>query len=107
MSEKQWFAFDVRTTANNREAIEYGLMEAGALGTETVDSESDVLVTGYFANAIDEELVRRVLVDAGRSYSQDRGEVGRIDFKVRAVVDRDWLAEWKKSWQPVQVGRFI
>jgi hypothetical protein len=55
MSEKQWFAFDVRTTANDREAIEYGLMEAGALGTETVDSESDVLVTGYFANAIDEE----------------------------------------------------
>ena len=107
MSEKQWFAFDVRTTANDREAIEYGLMEAGALGTETVDSESDVLVTGYFANAIDEELVRRVLVDAGRIYCRDPGEIDRIDFKVRAVVDRDWLAEWKKSWQPVQVGRFI
>ena len=47
------------------------------------------------------------MVDAGRIYCRDPGEIDRIDFKVRAVVDRDWLAEWKKSWQPVQVGRFI
>src|SRR5947207_4475598 len=107
MSEKQWFAFDVTTTTDNREAIEYGLMEAGALGTETVDSESDVLVTGYFENPIDENKVRRALVDAWRLYDQVPSEIDRVNFKVRAVADRDWLAEWKKSWQPVQVGRFI
>ena len=107
MSEKQWFAFDVTTTPDNREAIEYGLMEAGALGTETVDSESDVCVTGYFENPIDENKVRRALVDAWRLYNQVPSEIDRVNFKVRAVADRDWLAEWKKSWQPVQVGRFI
>src|SRR5438105_7160714 len=107
MSEKQWFAFDVTTTPNNREAIEYGLMEAGALGTETVDSESDVCVTGYFENPIDENKVRRALVDACRIHNQVPSEIDRVDLKVRAVADRDWLAEWKKSWQPVQVGRFI
>src|SRR5258708_29342780 len=27
---------------------------------------------------------------------------------IRAVADEDWLGEWKKSWQPVEVGaRFI
>jgi len=107
MSEKQWFAFDVTTTPNNREAIEYGLMEAGALGTETVDSESDVLVIGYFENPVDENKVRRALVDACRIHNQVPSEIDRVDLKVRAVADRDWLAEWKKSWQPVQVGRFI
>jgi ribosomal protein L11 methyltransferase len=107
MSEKQWVAFDVMTTPNNREAIEYGLMEAGALGTETIDSEDGVRVTGYFANAVDEKKVHVALVAAGRIYNQVPGEIDRIDFKVRAVADRDWLAEWKKSWQPVQVGRFI
>jgi ribosomal protein L11 methylase PrmA len=107
MSEKQWFAFDVTTTPNNREAIEYGLMEAGALGTETVDSENDVRVTGYFEDPVDEDKVRRALVDAWRLYNQVPSEIDRVNFKVRAVADRDWLAEWKKSWQPVQVGRFI
>jgi ribosomal protein L11 methyltransferase len=107
MSEKQWFAFDVTTTLNNREAIEYGLMEAGALGTETVDSEHDVRVTGYFASPVDEKKVHGALIDAWRIYNQVPSEIDRVDFKVRAVADRDWLAEWKKSWQPVQVGRFI
>ena len=107
MSEKQWSAIDVTTTPNNREAIEYGLMEAGALGTETVEAESDVRVTGYFASPIDEKIVHGALVDAWRIYNQVPGEIDRIDFEVRAVADRDWLAEWKKSWQPVQVGRFI
>ncbi len=107
MSEKQWFAFDVQTTAANREAIEYGLMEAGALGTETMDTEDDVRVTGYFENPIDENTVRRALVEAWRLYHHDSGELGRLDFKTRGVAERDWLAEWKKSWQPIQVGRFI
>src|SRR5205085_11204053 len=51
--------------------------------------------------------VRRALVDAWRLYSVGPNEIDRVNFKVRAVADRDWLAEWKKSWQPVQVGRFI
>ena len=88
MSEKQWVAFDVTTTPDNREAIEYGLMEAGALGTETVDSESDVLVTGYFENPVDENKVRCALVDAWRLYNQDPSEIDRVDLKVRAVADR-------------------
>jgi ribosomal protein L11 methyltransferase len=107
MSGKQWFAFDAMTRPDYREAIEYGLMEAGALGTETVDSEDDVRVTGYFESPVDEEKVHHALVDAWRLYNQTPNEIDRVKFKVRAVADRDWLAEWKKSWQPVQVGRFI
>jgi ribosomal protein L11 methyltransferase len=26
---------------------------------------------------------------------------------VREIEERDWLGEWKQSWQPVEIGRFI
>jgi ribosomal protein L11 methyltransferase len=26
-------------------------------------------------------------------------------MNVREIADRDWLDEWKKSWQPVEIGR--
>jgi ribosomal protein L11 methyltransferase len=28
-------------------------------------------------------------------------------MKFREVEGRDWLAEWKKGWRPVEVGRFV
>jgi ribosomal protein L11 methyltransferase len=28
-------------------------------------------------------------------------------MNLREVENRDWLAEWKKNWQPVRVGRFV
>jgi ribosomal protein L11 methyltransferase len=28
-------------------------------------------------------------------------------MQLREIEDRDWLGEWKKSWQPVEVGCFI
>jgi ribosomal protein L11 methyltransferase len=87
------------------EAIEYGLMEAGAQGTETNESGANVMVSGYFDAIPDLEIVRTALLDALRIYNL--GSAALIDLKTREVPDRDWLAEWKKDWQPVEVGRFI
>ena len=93
--------------ATAREAVEYALMEAGALGTETDDtSEELVRVTGYFDRTPDRELVRRELADALRVYDLPTSSVSEMNL--REVADEDWLGEWKKSWQPVAVGqRFI
>ena len=67
MSEKQWYAAEVTVSTESREAIEYGLMEAGALGTETRDADPDQLtVVGYFPASPEIETVRGALVDAGR-----------------------------------------
>lgn len=105
MIEKTYFAAEVVVSADAREAVEYGLMEAGALGTETCDSGTEQLVTGYFDRQFDLDEVRAALVEALRVYNLAAGEFREL--KVQAVPDRDWLAEWKKSWQPVEVGRFI
>ena len=106
MNEKQWYAAEVPVSAESREAIEYGLMEAGALGTETREADRDhLIVVGYFPAPPEIETVRAALVDARRVYGFTPDAAP--DLKIEEVPDRDWLAEWKKGWQPIKAGRFM
>jgi ribosomal protein L11 methyltransferase len=101
-----WHAVDVEVEAQAREALEYALMEAGALGTETTDPDDTTLkVTGYFDRTPDRERVRAELAEALRIYELPSSSV--LDMNVREVANEDWLGEWKKNWQPVESGRFI
>jgi ribosomal protein L11 methyltransferase len=94
-------ALDVDVEPDAREAVEYALMEAGALGTETVDQK----VTGYFSEIPERERIRSELFEALRIYNLPSSSVR--DMNVREVAQRDWLEEWKQNWQPVEIGRFI
>jgi ribosomal protein L11 methyltransferase len=96
-----WQALDVEIEPAAREAVEYALMEAGALGTETTDTK----VTAYFSQVPDRESVRSELLEALRIYDLPSSSVR--DMNLREVENRDWLEEWKKNWQPVEIGRFI
>lgn len=101
-----WHALEVEVEPAACEAVEYALMEAGALGTETNDGDELLRVTAYFDEVPDRERLRTELAEALRIYSLPSSSVR--DMSVRVVTDRDWLAEWKKGWQPVEVGkRFI
>jgi ribosomal protein L11 methyltransferase len=100
-----WYVAEAIIAREAIEAAGYGLMEAGALGTETSDVDTKVIVRGYFETCPDLATVRAALEDALRIYILPQTSL--IDLKVAEVADRDWLAEWKKDWQPVEVGRFI
>ena len=101
-----WYALDVDLEPAAREAVEYALMEAGALGTETGDESDGVLrITGYFASTPDRERLRSELFEALRIYDLPSSSVR--DMNVREVAQRDWLEEWKQNWQPVEIGRFV
>ena len=101
-----WHALDLEVEPAAREAVEYSLMEAGALGTETVDRTDGLAqVTGYFSAIPEREVVRYQLAEALRVYQLPSSSVR--DMTVREVPDRDWLAEWKESWRPVEVGSFV
>lgn len=124
-SARLWHALDVDIDAAAREAVEYALMEAGALGTETDDvrqtsvcrSSSELndkvnfvgqpllRVTAYFDQIPNRELVRAELAEALRLYELPSSAI--TDMSLREVADEDWLGEWKKNWQPVKTGRFI
>lgn len=94
-------ALDVDIEPDAGEAVEYALMEAGALGTETTEGT----VTGYFAETPSRERVRNELFEALRIYDLPSSSVR--DMNLREIADRDWLEEWKQNWQPIEVGRFI
>lgn len=97
----EWYALDVDIEPAAQEALAYALMESGALGTEAADH----VVTGYFSATPNRERVRDELFEALRIYELPTSSVR--DMNVRAVAQRDWLEEWKQSWQPVEIGRFI
>ena len=109
-----WYALDLTIERGAAEAVEYALMEAGALGTESDqlgvkalhETSETCEVTAYFAALPEREQVRAAVFDALRLYNLPTSSVR--DMRLREVEDRDWLGEWKKSWQPVSVGeRFI
>ena len=120
-----WFALDVTLHARAREAVEYALMEAGALGTESAADaevggavgvgiadggargagESEARVTAYFDSPPEVERVRAALLEALRVYGLASSDVR--EMRPREVEERDWLAEWKRGWQPTEVGRFV
>lgn len=101
-----WHELEIDVEPAAREAVEYAVMEAGALGTVTTDqTDGLVRVSGYFSDIPNREFVRSVLLEALRIYNLPSSSVR--DMNLREVENRDWLAEWKKNWQPVQVGRFV
>ncbi|HVF48793.1 MAG TPA: 50S ribosomal protein L11 methyltransferase [Pyrinomonadaceae bacterium] len=99
-----WYALDVTFETSAREAVEYALMEAGALGTETFEERGGLArAVAYFAATPRREEVRAALLDALRVYELESSAVREMEL--REVADADWLAEWKKGWQPLEVGR--
>lgn len=111
---RMWHALDVQIEREAAEAVEYALMEAGALGTESnqlganepLDAGDIITVTAYFDAPPQRELVRAALLEALRLYELPSASVR--DMTPREVAERDWLGEWKKSWQPLRVGeRFL
>jgi ribosomal protein L11 methyltransferase len=103
-----WYALELSCTEGAEEAVAYALMEAGALGTEadaSADASGLVRVTAYFEATPEIERVRASLAEALRVYGLASSDVREMKF--REVEGRDWLAEWKKGWRPVEVGRFV
>ena len=98
-----WYALDVEIEPQAAEAVAYALIEAGATGT--TDDTDGTRITGYFAGVPDRERVRSELAEALRIYELPSSSVREMN--VREVEQRDWLEEWKKNWQPVEIGRFI
>jgi ribosomal protein L11 methyltransferase len=104
---KHWFSVEIETARGVTEAVEFALLEAGALGTEISIFRKDkdaefLIVTGYFNEKAE---LQDKLQEALEIYDLSPDSIKTVEWKI--VEQRDWLAEWKKSWQPVESGRFI
>jgi ribosomal protein L11 methyltransferase len=111
MTDKQilWHALEITAKANAEEAIEFALNELDALGTE-IDNlgrkqAENIKVVGYFYERLDDQLVADQIAEALRIYNLPEDMAGQPVWTV--VENKDWLAEWKRHWQPTEVGRFV
>ena len=105
-AKEKWYALDVDIEPQAREAVEYALIEAGASGTQAnTDLTDQTRIVAYFEGVPDRERVRQELFEALRIYELPSSSVR--DMNVREVEQRDWLEEWKRNWQPVEIGRVV
>lgn len=107
--QENWFALDVMVASAAAEAVEFGLNELGAGGTEINNlgktPTETVCVTGYFDAPPNNETARGELTEALRIYGFAPDAVREI--KTREIENTDWLAEWKKHWRPTETARFV
>lgn len=91
------------------ESIEFALNSLDALGTATnfrrVGKDEAVVVSGYFNQLPDDEAIQDELHFSLRSYGFDEESI--LSVERRSVENQDWLAEWKKHWEPTTIGRFV
>lgn len=106
---RQWFAVDVMVVPRAQEAVESALGVMGATGTAAdglrKKPDEPLIVTGFFEEPVSLADVEDAIGDEFAIHEIDRDDVHSIEFRV--VEEEDWLAEWKKHWQPTEVGRFI
>jgi ribosomal protein L11 methyltransferase len=103
----RWYALELTIEPIAREAVEYALMEAGSLGTQFEETKEDYArVIAYFSTVPQRERIREEVAESLRIYCLTTSSVR--DMRVHEVENQDWLSEWKKTWQPIEVGeRFL
>ena len=107
--QENWFALEITVNSAASEAIEFGLNELEALGTEInnlgkIKAET-LVVIGYFNEKIDDSFLEKQLDTALEIYGFDESAVKTWAW--REVENEDWLAEWKKHWKPTVTDKFI
>jgi ribosomal protein L11 methyltransferase len=107
--DQNWFALEITINAEASEAVEFGLNELGALGTEInhlgKKASEPLCVVGYFNELPDEKIVQTELNEALRIYKLPLETIVKIDS--HTVENADWLHEWKKHWKPTVTEKFI
>ena len=106
---ENWFACEISVASEASEAVEFGLDEGGARGTEInhlgKKNTENITVIGYFDESPDDAKLCDNLNEALRIYGFAPEAIREI--AVSRVADADWLAEWKKHWKPTETAKFI
>lgn len=101
--------YEITVASEASEAVEFGLDECGALGTEInnlgVKPTEILTVIGYFDEPPDEKILLNHLHEALRIYAFEPDAIR--DIASRRLGKVDWLYEWKKHWKPTVTAKFI
>ena len=100
---KVWHAIEVEMARVAETAVAGQLWAAGTTGIEvSEDAPERITLRAYFDRAPEVERVRAQIGRALRLADLPEAAVRRLE--ALTVADQDWLAEWKKGYEPVAVG---
>ncbi len=106
---ENWYAHEITVDSEASEAIEFGLNELDALGTEInnlgVKPKATLTVVGYFSAPPTDEVLSNQLNEALRIHGFAPDAIRSIES--RRIGNVDWLFEWKKHWKPTVTDKFI
>lgn len=106
MSDKIWYAVEVEIARVGETAATTQLWAFNTTGVEiSEDANNPDIITlrAYFNSAPDTEKLRERIL-------RDLKLIGLPEFALReitslSIADQDWLAEWKKGYEPIAIGR--
>ena len=104
-----WYSVEITAEPPAVEALEFLFNELGALGTEVQlfhKKENEPLtVIGYFDEMPSKDRFRSQLAGSLKIHGLAADSIKSVERKT--IEKTDWLAEWKKHWRPMRVGRFL
>ena len=103
---KIWHAIEIEIARVGETAAATQLWAFGTTGIEVSEDKSQpewLTLRAYFENQPDEARLREQIVRSLRL--SDLPAQALRDIKSLTVADQDWLAEWKKGYEPVTIGQ--
>ncbi|MFN7946098.1 MAG: 50S ribosomal protein L11 methyltransferase [Blastocatellia bacterium] len=103
---KTWHAIEIEIARVGETAAATQLWAFGTTGIEVSEDKNAsewLTLRAYFENQPDEARLREQIVRSLRL--SDLPEQALRGIKSLTVADQDWLAEWKKGYEPVTIGQ--
>lgn len=100
---KIWHAVEIEIARVGESAATAQLWTFGTTGLEVSEDGSDfVTLRAYFDLAPDIARMRQEIIASLRQLNLPDSGLRRVDSLT--IADQDWLAEWKKGYEPVEIG---
>ncbi|MBO0720722.1 MAG: 50S ribosomal protein L11 methyltransferase [Blastocatellia bacterium] len=103
MGNKIWHAVEIEIARVAETAATTQLWAFGTTGIEFSEEPNDfITLRAYFASAPDVDDLRAQIIGGLRLIGLP--EISLVGIKSLTIADQDWLAEWKKGYEPIEVG---
>lgn len=108
MSDRIWYAVEVEIARVGETAASAQLWAFNTTGVEISEDANNpdfITLRAYFNSAPDTEKLReRILRDLKLI---DLPEFALREIRRLTIADQDWLAEWKKGYEPIAIGQSL
>jgi ribosomal protein L11 methyltransferase len=108
MSNKVWHAVEVEIARVGETAATTQLWAFNTTGVEISEDANNpdfITLRAYFTSAPDTEKLREQILRNLKLI--DLPEFALRGMRSLTIADRDWLAEWKKGYEPIAIGQSL